>query len=379
MATRRPLRVLHVIGGLQLGGAETVLYRLATAPSGGIEHEVICLGERDWYSTPLEERGITVHHLGMKSMASALGQLKALRRLIRRSNADVIQCWMYFANVLAGVMAPRGTPVVWGIHNSTFDHVRPASRFTAYVGGVGCRWLADFVVNCSQRSAEAHAKLGYSAVPHAVIPNGYDTSIFHPNDAARLATRASLGIGPDEFLAGSITRWHPEKDVPTLLGAMKILRDRGVPLRCLLIGPGLDASNPDVTRALAGLEETVIPLGRRADVPDLARALDLHILPSRSEAFPNVVAETMLSATPNAVTDVGDSAMIVGENGWIVPPGDQEALAGAIVQAYQEWRVRPADWARRRDAARESIAARFTFERMVEAYAAVWRQVVKAA
>jgi glycosyltransferase involved in cell wall biosynthesis len=83
----------------------------------------------------------------------------------------------------------------------------------------------------------------------------------------------------------------------------------------------------------------------------------------------------MLSAVPNIVTDVGDSAMIVGDTGWVVPPGDPAALADAIEKAQREWRDRPADWRRRRVAARESVAARFTFARMIESYVRAWREV----
>jgi glycosyltransferase involved in cell wall biosynthesis len=83
----------------------------------------------------------------------------------------------------------------------------------------------------------------------------------------------------------------------------------------------------------------------------------------------------MLSGTPNVATDVGDSALMAGATGWIVPPSDPEALADAIEQALREWSERPAEWAKRRAATRKSIADRFTFERMAEAYEKVWRDV----
>jgi glycosyltransferase involved in cell wall biosynthesis len=107
----------------------------------------------------------------------------------------------------------------------------------------------------------------------------------------------------------------------------------------------------------------------------LGRALDLHVLSSASEAFPNAVAETMLSGTPNAVTDVGDSGLMVGGTGWVVPPRDPEKLAGAIVAAYREWSDRPADWRRRQTEARNRIAENFSLERMAEQYESIWQQV----
>jgi len=103
--------------------------------------------------------------------------------------------------------------------------------------------------------------------------------------------------------------------------------------------------------------------------------MDLHVLASASEAFPNVIAETMLCGTPNVVTDVGDSAIIVGDSGWVVPPRDPHQLARAITAAYDEWEQHPTDWQQRRDTVRRRIADRFTMKKMADAYEAVWRKV----
>lgn len=375
-SAQQPLRVVHVINGLELGGAETLLYRLATHHIPGVEQEVVCLGDPDWYSARLEERGVTVHHLGINTAFGTLARAHKLRALLRERRPDVVQSWMYFANALSSLMA-NGTPVVWGIHNSSFEQVSLGSRTCAIASGIGARRLASFVVNCSQRSSDLHAKLGYAGIPNTVIPNGYDPSEFRPDAEARRAARNTLGFDEDAFVVGSIARWHPHKGIPNLLRAVSKAAGEGVPLRCVLIGGGLGPENSDLAAAIrrAGGEDLIVPLGVRSDVQDLARALDLHILPSRSEAFPNVVAETMLSGTPNLVTDVGDSAAMVGDTGWIVTPRDPERMAEAIVAAFREKADHPRQWERRRGEARETIAERFTFDRMAKAYRDIWRRV----
>ena len=378
-AHAQPLRVLHLIGGLQLGGAETLLYRLATFKSDRATHEVICLGKRDWYSEPLERAGVEVHHLGMDSPVSGLWQLPKLLRLVRASGVHVIQSWMYVSNALAGILGcMSGIPVVWGIHASSFDYMGSASRLSAHASGRASRWLAHHVVNCSSRSAEFHARFGYAAAPNSVIHNGYDPEEFYPDEAARRATREAMGIAEGMFVIGTVARWHAQKDIPNLLAALHLLRGRGAPIRCLLIGRGLDETNTELRAAIRSADcgGIVIALGARADTPDLARAMNLHVLASSGgEAFPNVVAETMLSGTPNVVTDVGDSALMASATGWVVPPGDPNALAGAIEQAFGEWQHQPDAWAQRRAAARRSIADRFAFERMVRAYEEIWESV----
>lgn len=380
-ATRHPgvpLRVLHVISGLGLGGAETVLFRLATR-SKDIEHEVICLGPRNWYSDLLEERGIRVHHVELSSLGGLPAAAGRLRRLIGGSAADLVQGWMYRGNIVGGLCARfAGKPVVWNVRSSTLGPLRRRSRILARLGGPLAHWVPDYVINCSQESARLHARFGYDAVEGRTIPNGYDASHFRPDDRARAAVRQSLGIGPDTFVIGSIGRWHPQKGFPQLLEALRLLRERNTPVQLLMVGRDLDEGNAELKQLVdqSGCGDCIRMIGERGDIADLARAPDLHVLASIGvEAFPNVVAETMLSGTPNVVTEVGDAAFIVGDSGWVVPPGDAPRLADAIQQAYGEWASSPDRWIRRREAARQRIADKFTIDAMVDAYQEVWRRI----
>ena len=372
------MRVLHVINGLATGGAETVLYRLTTYPSH-VEHEVICLEGRAAFSDRLEAAGIPVHHLNWTSPLSSAQDLVRLYRLINRSHPDLIQAWMYRSNLLAGIAGKlAGIPVVWNIRSSTLDPLRLATRVLARAGGALTPLLPAAVINCSARSSEIHAKFGYPAAESFVIPNGYNPEEFRPDEKARNRTRATLGIPSGTFLIGTVARWHRQKGFPILLEALQLVRDRGVPVRALLVGRGMEWNNSQLARMITtcGLDEHVDLLGERADTADLDRALDLHVLASvGSEGFPNVVAETMLSGTPNVTTDVGDARLILGDTGWLVPAGDVQQLASSIQEAYEEWANSPEKWRKRRDIARERIAQNFSIERMVSSYIDVWTGV----
>jgi glycosyltransferase involved in cell wall biosynthesis len=105
-------------------------------------------------------------------------------------------------------------------------------------------------------------------------------------------------------------------------------------------------------------------------------ALDLHVLPSLGEAFPNVVAEAMACGTPCVVTDVGDAPIIVGKAGWVVPPGTPVALADAIVTAL-EMRKDIGKWNMLRNDVREHVVANFGIETMISRYNFVWEEVVR--
>lgn len=372
--------MLHVIGGVGPGGAETLMCRLVTRPSD-LRHEVVCLAGRDWYSNELERCGVKVHYLGMSRFTAVPGALARIFRLVGRSDADVVQGWMYRSNLLASLAARRaGIPSVWSVHCASLEPLRAAARFWVYASGGLARLLPAAVINCSKRSIRMHEKLGFHRAKVVWIPNGYDPTTFFPDPARRAMIRASLGIPDQDFLIGTISRWHPEKDIPNLLAALGHLAANAIRPTCLLIGHELDATNGSLSSAIrsAGGDFNVLPLGRRKDVTDLLRALDLLVLPSRSESFPNVLPEAMLCQTPCVSTDVGDASLIIGATGWLVPPSDPPSIAGAILRARDEFETKPAAWAHRGCAARERIERHFTLEKMAIAYEEIWKSVAPA-
>lgn len=379
-ASQRPLHVLHIINGLGPGGAETVLYRLVTHPSD-VRHEIVSLERPNWYSRQLEEAGITVHHLDW-SLSSAPLAAYSLFRLIQRSDADVVQTWMYRSNLVGGVLGRlTGKEVVWNIRCSSLAPLHFRSRLVAKLGGRLARWVPRFIINCSEESVKIHGSLGYDAAEGAVIPNGYDPGMLRIDDRSRSSTRRTFRVEPETFLIGTVGRWHIQKGIPILIEALRLLRQRGVIARLILTGRGLEARNEELSRLISasGCADQVQAIGERRDIPEIARALDLHVLASiGSEGFPNVVAETMVSGTPNVATAIGDAALIVGKTGWIVKPGDAAALADAIEAAYREWKFSPARWKRRREEARQRIIDNFTLERMVGRYEEVWWKVADA-
>jgi glycosyltransferase involved in cell wall biosynthesis len=231
------------------------------------------------------------------------------------------------------------------------------------------------IIACARKAAEVHRGWGYRADRLLVVPNGYDLDIWHPDTWQAAELRARWGVPEGAPLLGSVARWNPLKDHANLLAALALCVRTHPDLRCVLIGLGMSRDNAELV-ALArhyGLLDNLIFLGRRDDVPELMRGLDIHVLSSKAEGFPNVVSEAMASGVACVVTDVGDAADIVGEYGWVAPPGDAAALADAIVQAAAA--VREPGWPARRDAARASVEQRYSLRVMADRYATVWRRL----
>lgn len=371
----RPRRVIvHIITGLYDGGAEAALYRLCTADHG-TRHLVVSLMEPGKYGPLLEQAGIPVLALDMPQGKIRLAALWRLRKFLAETKPDAVQTWMYHADFLGGIAARAAGigNLCWGIHNTTLTRGEStgATILISRLSAILSRFVPRAIICCAEKSAEVHAELGYRASIMHVVNNGYDLSQFRPDDRAGQAVRSELGLD-GEALIGFVARFDSQKDHRNLLGALHILKSRGETPRCLLVGTGMDASNAALTAMVDefGLSEQLMLLGRRDDVPAIMNALDVHVLSSLAEAFPNVLAEAMACGTPCVSTDVGDAAIILGDTGWIVPRGDPEATADAIGRALAE-RGTPA-WQQRQQDARHRIETRFSIEQMVEGYRAVW-------
>lgn len=369
------MRIIHVITGLGDGGAENVLYRLCSHDKLNT-HIVFSLMDTGKYGALLHEEGITVHPLNMPQGRLTISGMVKLYRLIRSLKPDVVQTWMYHADFIGGVLARLAgvNRVFWGVRSAL--EPGKSRRSTIAIAHLNARlshWIPAGIVCCAERARETQQTLGFAIDKLVVIPNGYDLNQFKPDTTARLRLREEWGADPDMPLLGMIGRFNPLKDHENLLRALARLKQANILFRCALVGPGLNADNVQLITWLEqyNLRSEVLLLNQRSDIPAVMSALDLHVLSSSNEAFPNVLAEAMACGTPCVTTDVGDAAFIVGDTGWVVPPSDSVQLAGAIESALTA-RGNIADWQVRREAARTRVIENFSLEKMITSYHAVW-------
>lgn len=328
------MRVLHVITSLDRGGAESMLLKLARACRDHVEAGVVGLMADGEVGERLRELDIPVEALGAVSPLDLPASLYRLRRRVREFHPDVVQSWMYHADLLAG-LATRGQEVAlaWGIRHSDL-HPATTKRSTWLIARACAsrsRVWPDAIVCCSEASRRTHVELGYAADRMVTIPNGFDMATFHPSEESAWSVRAELGVPRDSLLVGMVARFHPQKDHATFIEAARLISTR-LDVHFVLCGRDVTPTNPTLQQRVeaAGLVDRVHLLGPREDIPRLTAALDVAVSSAcAGEGFPNVVGEAMACAVPCVVTDVGDSAEIVGDTGITVEPGDAAALAAA--------------------------------------------------
>ena len=368
----------HIITSLSDGGAEAVLYRLCTNDTQA-KHIVISLMDMGKYGLMLQEAGIEVHCLNMPAGRIRFAGLSKLHKLLKSLQPNAVQTWMYHADLIGGVVAKLTgiKNINWGIHHTVLvkGKTKRSTILVAKLCALLSRIIPKKIVCCAHKAAEIHAELGYQKSKMMVIPNGYKLEQFTPNTKVGNEIRQELELTEQEVVLGIVGRFDPLKDHFSLLNALSLLPD-SITYRCLLVGKDLNSANSLLVEEIQCLElqDTILLLDQRSDIPAVMNALDIHILSSMSEAFPNVLCEAMACGTPCVTTDVGDAAFIVGNTGWVVPAKNPEALAEAILSAVNEKTSNKQSWTNRKQACRNRIVENFSIEKMIEKYHQIWEE-----
>jgi glycosyltransferase involved in cell wall biosynthesis len=327
-------RVVHIINSFEHGGAEAMLCNLLLRTDlSRFEPSVVALIDDLTVAQPIIDAGIPLVTIGIKPGLPDPRAIIRLARHLRKAQPHVVQTWMDHSNLIGGVATRLATraKVVWGIHHS--NHVKGVAKRSTLATVAACgklsRWVPSRIVFVSEHASTLYAKHGFAGDRITVIPNGFDTSKLRPDAAARLSIRKELGLAPGVPLIGLAARHDPFKDHDTFFRAAAILAKQRADVHFLLCGAGIERGNPAIVNRVEelGLKDRCHLLGPRRDMLTIHASLDVATSSSISEAFPLVLGEAMSCCVPCVATDVGDSALILGDTGRIVPPRDPAALA----------------------------------------------------
>lgn len=365
------IRVLEFVTNFCVGGTERQFLNLVEGLRGTeFEVHVACFETKGPLFRELRRDGVPTLPLADYPISSlrspaAAARLLSLARYLRRHRIDVVHATGLYPNVF-GVTAAwlARTPAIIASVRDMGQMWRGDLRRVQRLA-IG---LADAVVTNAHAVAERLRSEGYPAEKIEVIHNGIVAQPASPGAAGGL--RRDLGLPADAPLVGVVARLDPLKGLEDFLDAALLLRHRHPEARFLLVGgplPGVSEGYRDVLHdkvAALGLGDRVILTGARADVPDILPELTLSVLPSLTEGLSNSLLEAMAAGLPVVATAVGGNPEIVedGATGFLVPPGDPAALAGAIDRVLGS----PALAAELGREGKARVTSYFTNERMVE-------------
>lgn len=362
-------RVLKVVPTLMCGGTENQFMTLGRMlDRSRFDVGFACLRRWGPFVEELRQLGIPLQEYQVTTFRSvhALTQQARLARQISRGRIDIVHAYNFYGNVFAIPPARLMAPVVIA---SIRDRSPYLTSMQKRVQRYACQFADRILVNAEAVKDWLIKDEGYDPANIVVIRNGVDLARFAEAPAGdRL--RRELGIAAEARLVVLVSRLARLKGIEQFLQAAAALKPRYPDVRFLIVG---ETSPPDpayleqlhaLSRSL-GVAEVVIFTGLRSDVPSVLSAADVAVMPSLNEALSNVLLESMAAGVPVVATRVGGTpeALIDGETGLLVPPGDAGAIAGAVSRLLDDREL-----ARRLGcAARRLMAAQFSVQRMVSA------------
>lgn len=365
-------RILHLIDTSGPGGAETVFLNLVSAFDVGGFRSFALVAEGSWVGGALEARG---HHAETCNARGSfnVAYLRAISRLVRRHDIDLIQAHLPGPAIYAGLYAMLSrVPLVSVLHGSVdFGNV---GRYPRVKIGALNRGSSRIVAVSEHLSAELQRTQGLDPAKLCVIHNGVDLATFSGHGPAPL--RRQLGLAEDAFLVCSIGNIRPAKGYDVLVRAAARLEGAPRQIHFVVAGdPRRELHEQLVAlREELGVASRVHFLGFRDDAAGILAASDLFLLPSTSEGFSISTIEAMAAGLPVVATRSGGPQEILedGVDGFLVPPADPAAIADAVHRLAADQTLRDA-LARR---ARETVRRRFSLEAMVDAYRRLYRTLL---
>lgn len=371
-------RLTFLIRDLGYGGAQRQLAALAAGLSGN-EFEISVL---HFYPGPIEEElraaGIKTVRVLKKGRRDLVGFFIRLAHAARAEKPDIFHSYLTESNVTSVLLKPflRGARIVWGLRDSRTD-----AELWGLLGRLSFRLsrllsrCADRIIANSESGRDYYISKGFPARKIRVIPNGIDVDRFVPDAVARLRMRSEWNLAQDDFVFGHVGRLNAMKDHATLLRGIAAVRRRHPNARLVCVGGG-DRDYGFQMRQLAaelGVADKVLWVPPRSDMTAAYNAFDaLASSSSFGEGFSNVVAEAMSCGVPCVVTDVGDSASVVGDTGFSVPPAQPGEMAAAMCRLIETDGAAMAELGAR---ARARIVQNFSMQLLIHRSRAVLRQL----
>lgn len=326
------MKILHIIPSLQIGGAEISLEKLIINDNEN-EHIVLCLKEGGPIYKRLAKHNIDIYFVKITNIFNFIPGFLHLVYRIFILKTDIIQTWMYHSDLIGGIAAKfaGAKKIIWSIRCSealTFS----GSGLSAYLSMKLCVPLSYLIpkkIICVANSAKFnHQKQGYCSKKMHVIHNGYDYASKGHDDGKEHSS--DFVIPKNTKVIGSIGRFNEYKDYDNFFRAAKKILLLRQDIKFLLVGNGLDKDNKKLLQTLKDHDlnlEDFLLVGETENVSRYFDLIDIFCLHSRSEGFPNVLVEAIMSETLVISTNVGDVESIIKVKECIIPKENSSMLA----------------------------------------------------
>ena len=370
--TSNKIKVLHTVLNLGFAGLERVVTELSMATDKDTyDVEVCCFERKGYFADILEAAGVKVTLLEHKKSESIWSLPGKLSRYIKGNPCEVLHTHTgtFWFSAIGGKMA-RVPAIVYTEHGRFL--VEPTVRLIEDF--ISSR-LADRSVAVSAELEEyLIKKVRFPAKKMAVILNGVNTETFAPGPKPENLL-AEFNLKPSTKILGCVASFNSVKDHATILDTFRIIKETCPDTALIFVGDGMLRAKIEEQIARLKLGGSVILAGKRKDVPDMLRLMDIFLLFSLSEGTSMSVAEAMASGLPAVVTDVGGNPSLVddGRNGILVKPKQPQEMAEAVLSLLKD------DDRRRQFGEKgvEKVKRAYSVKTMAEQYSDIYREILR--
>lgn len=364
------IKILHLIPTLNFGGAEMMLFKLSKhIDKKKFKTLIVCLKDLGHLEKKFQKENIDIINLNLDSRLFIFFIIPKLKKIIYEFKPDVIMSWLqlsYFLGIFIKVIFPN-IKLIWNIRYSklTLQNIGIKNVLISRLLGL-FSFIPDTIVYNSEIGLSEHKKIGYKTKNNIIIPNGFDTKLFKPDENKRQKIRKQFKIKVSDFVIGFISKDQLIKGIDIFLTATEQMCSRYSNIKFIMIGKDFTKQNKKLENFINinNLQERFYLLGDISKINNYITTFDILTLTSRSEGFPNVIGESMSCGIPCVSTDVGDCKKIIGQTGLIVKQNQND-----IVNAWDKLYSLPSnDFSEIKRNARSRILKNYQITKVVSQY-----------
>ncbi len=379
------MKITHIINSLKKGGAEGNLYRLCKFHKkkykDKIDITIITLIDNGFYEAELKKNGIKIFSLEINKKIKFFDFTKKilkLRKFIKKQNPDIIQSWMYHSNFIT-LFFPKifYNKIFWNIRHSELN-TKISKKMTillSIICGLFSKTIPKKIIYCSEKSIEFHENVHfYSKNKTVLINNGFSDKTYYSSKYLRSNFRKKNKIKRSDIILGFAGRYAKQKNITSLLLAFSKIMKNYKNVYLYMVGKDINHQNKELTNYVFNLKikNRVFFLNEQKNLLKFYNGIDMLVLSSHSESFPNVVAEAMLCSTPVLSSNAGCSKKIIKDYGFIMSNNNSQSIIHSLKKSINVFNNKKKRWRSLKKNSRLQIKKNFSIEKMANIYFQEW-------
>ena len=301
-----------------------------------------------------------------------------LRRFMKKKNPDIIQSWMYHSN-FSTFFIPKifHDKIFWNIRHSelNFRISKKKTILLSIICGLFSRIIPKSIIYCSKKSIDFHENYHfYSKQKSSLIYNGYNEKNLFPSKKIRLNFRKKNKIKKSNIILGYAGRYAKQKNIPNILKSFSKITQHYNNVYLYMVGKDINRNNKELIDYSNKLKinKKIFFLNEQKNLLEFYNGIDLLILASYSESFPNVIAESMLCSTPVLSSNAGCSKIIINDCGFILAKNDYKSIYFNLKKIINFFMNREREWNLLKKRSRLQIKKNFSIKKMANLYLEKW-------